>query len=457
MFERFARRITGGYVALAIVLMVLVVGTSTALAFFLYVSGAREATAMAATRASEVVARDANLHLTPQQQAQRLMAVLQRFHFRVTAYDAQRHVLAQNQPAAPENGSRRAEGLIASIFGLPHTRVRFPGGVLIISPDLNRFGAVLGWYWEIMLPVGVLAALIAWLIGRRITARAVGPLRDVTVALSRIAAGENSPQPLLRTTGELQELTAAYNDVAQSLAVATQERNRSAAQLRQFVADAGHELRTPLTVVMGYIDVLRGGMVQGTAAVSDIYETMLGESRRMRDIIEKLIFLARLDRAEPSRSVSVFDANEAVSRAVASLTRLQPQERIVVHGDGSTALVRADESELEEAVKNVVDNALKYAPDSPVEIGVQARDGTVELRIADKGPGMSAVDAAHAFDRFYRGETRGDTEGSGLGLAIAKRAVERAGGSIALQSIPGEGTTLALRLPGADAAVVHSG
>ena len=74
------------------------------------------------------------------------------------------------------------------------------------------------------------------------------------------------------------------------------ERERNELQMRQFIADAGHELRTPLTIVMGYLEILQQGVVGDAAAVGDVYETMLTESRRMRAAIDKLILLARLER-----------------------------------------------------------------------------------------------------------------------------------------------------------------
>jgi signal transduction histidine kinase len=98
---------------------------------------------------------------------------------------------------------------------------------------------------------------------------------------------------------------------------------------------------------------------------------------------------------------------------------------------------------------------VRYAPDSPVTIDVAREDGAVRIDVSDRGPGMTARELEHAFDRFFRGDARtpsGDPiEGSGLGLAIAQRAVERAGGTIAIESKPGEGTRVRLMLPAATA------
>jgi two-component system OmpR family sensor kinase len=233
--------------------------------------------------------------------------------------------------------------------------------------------------------------------------------------------------------------------VAYRLTKATAERNQSDAQMRQFIADASHELRTPLTIVMGYLDVLRQGVITDSAGTTQIYETMLDESRRMRALIEKLIYLARLDRADAPQTLKDFDIYATVSRAVHSLSPLA-NGRINLRA-ADRAMVTADEGELYEAVKNVIDNALKYAPQSQVEVSAAMQGAIVCIRVQDTGPGMDSADIAHAFDRFYRGSARGEVEGSGLGLAIAKRAVERAGGSIEIESSPAHGTSVILYLP----------
>jgi signal transduction histidine kinase len=110
------------------------------------------------------------------------------------------------------------------------------------------------------------------------------------------------------------------------------------------------------------------------------------------------------------------------------------------------ATVIGNRDEIHEAVANIIDNAMKYAPGTPIRIVARAADGGVEIAISDRGPGIHPDDRASIFDRFYRGATRGDIEGSGLGLAIAKRALERAGGTLSLAPVSGAGTTFVLRL-----------
>jgi len=299
-------------------------------------------------------------------------------------------------------------------------------------------------YWLTILPVGLLAVIVAWVAGRGISRRAVRPLADVTGAMRAIADGDFTPKLLLESDSGLIDLTHAYNEVAQRLNIASHERRRQEAEMRQFIADAGHELRTPLTIFMGYLDALRSGVVQDAAAVGRVQDTMLDESRKMRTIIEKLILLARMEReGEPVRDR--IDVGSIAARAVDALRPIAG-ERIHLKTEPGT-VATGDDGELYEALKNIIENAVRYAPESDVNVRVERQNGEAVIRIEDHGPGMSALDIEHAFDRFYRGTSRGEVDGSGLGLAIAKRAAERMEGSISLESGASAGTRVTMRLP----------
>jgi signal transduction histidine kinase len=108
-------------------------------------------------------------------------------------------------------------------------------------------------------------------------------------------------------------------------------------------------------------------------------------------------------------------------------------------------LAAIDPIDLAHALTNIVDNALKYTA-GPIDVAVRRRGNLLSIEIRDQGPGMSADEVRHAFDRFYRG-TRRDVDGSGLGLAIARRAIERAGGTLTLASDPNAGSCFTIDLP----------
>jgi two-component system OmpR family sensor kinase len=447
MFASFGGRLTRGYVVLALVLIVLVAAISTALAFLLYAGTLNEAVSNAAERASPQAQAAFAKHESLAQAAPQLAHDVGRGRLNVDIFDENRKRLA-GSPAQHDDGNPFGTGL-ARLLGLNRAVVHVPGGTIVISPDMERFDALLLRYWAIVSLVGAIAVVVAWLLGRRITRRAIEPLQEVSAALTRIAQGELTPQ-LLAGGGELAELTKAFNDVAYRLTAETAQREYTQAQMRQLVADAGHELRTPLTVVMGYIDALKNGVVSDPAGVASVYATVLDESRRMRAVIERLIFLARMERAMPPTQAPI-DLAELVRDVENELAPLAAG-RLRVNAVGA-AVVLGDAAELREAIKNAIDNALKYAPGSNVRLDVNVEGPSAVVTVCDDGPGMSEHDRAHAFDRFYRGEERAASEGSGLGLAIAKAVVERNGGTVALESALGRGTTVTIAVPLASSGV----
>ncbi|HEY2474985.1 MAG TPA: HAMP domain-containing sensor histidine kinase [Candidatus Cybelea sp.] len=446
LFAPFAARLTRGYVVQAVALIVLLVATTSLLAFLLYAGSLNESIGSAAQRATLRAATYERRSEALTTYAQALADEVSGSRVRVTIYDDAHHLIARSGGRTAEPG--RASRVAAAALGLHASIVDVSGGTIVIAPELGGFTRLLGRYLAFVVPIGALAVLGTWLIGRTSMRRAVAPLEDVAAALRRVAGGDFTPEPLRLRDSDLRALTTAYNDVAHRLTTATAQRDRNEAQMRQFVADAGHELRTPLTIIMGYLEVLQQGVVRDPESIARIQETMLGESRRMRVSIDKLILLARLERPAAPRTERV-DFAALARRAADELAPLAGPGRIKVSTPAGASTVAADEAELYEAVKNVVENAVRYAPDSPIAMDVASNGERVTLTVSDRGPGMDAQDVEHAFDRFYRGKARTNGEGSGLGLAIAKRAVERIGGEIGLESTPGAGTRVTMSFPAA--------
>jgi two-component system OmpR family sensor kinase len=288
--------------------------------------------------------------------------------------------------------------------------------------------------------------VLSWLVGRGFAAQLLRPINEVSDSLRALAGGDFTQRRFVMAGGdEVAELTAAYNEAAASVASAMEERRRGEDRMRQFAADAGHELRTPLTVIGGYIDVLRRGAIEEPRVARQILATMSLEKEHMRGLIDRLMRLARLDSEELPRPEKI-DLAEFLRMQCDAVRRLDERRVIDYHVEGVDT-IQADRGELGEAVWNIIENALKYAPEAPIHISAARSDGHVVLSVRDEGPGMSESERVHAFERFYRGDQRGEITGSGLGLAIAKRAVERAGGDIAIDSAPGHGTEVTITLP----------
>jgi two-component system sensor histidine kinase MtrB len=146
------------------------------------------------------------------------------------------------------------------------------------------------------------------------------------------------------------------------------------------------------------------------------------------------------------RELETVDLGAVAGQVVAALQALEARPRLALRSEGG-AIVRGYENELHDALSNLVENALKYAPDAPVDVRVRSDGRDVVVDVTDHGPGIPFDEQELVFSRFYRGRDRGETEGFGLGLAIAKRAVERAKGTIALASVPGQGSAFTIRIP----------
>jgi signal transduction histidine kinase len=335
---------------------------------------------------------------------------------------------------------------VATMFGVRSFPPQpFMNGVIAFTPDAKSFQNFVLWLLAGIIGAALAAGLLALAAGRYITTQAIRPLVDVTEALQRFAARDFRAQPIeVARRNDFDVLAHAYNAASAQVEAAFAERQAAEAQMRQFVADAGHELRTPLTIILGYIDLLQR-RVAGDERTKFIFSSVASEGRRMRTLVDNLVLLAKLE-GDDLRPVEPFGIGALVNEIVDVRRGLEPKVAFSIDVR-SDATVIGDRTELHEALANIVDNAIKYAPGSQIRIAIEAAgDAAVQVSIADEGPGIAAADRDAIFERFYRGHARGDVEGSGLGLAIAKRAVERAGGTLRLDPAVQRGTRFVIVL-----------
>jgi two-component system, OmpR family, sensor kinase len=262
--------------------------------------------------------------------------------------------------------------------------------------------------------------------------------------LARFASGDLTPQLIAADTRhELGSLATAYNGAIEQMERAFAARDRANASMRQFIADAGHQLRTPLTVVQGFIAILRRGGFETPADREHILDTMNDQGRIMGSLIDKLILLERWESPETPSAATPIDVGTLVADLVGPIADAHPDRRFAISTQ-SGILATIDPTELGYVVTNLADNAVKYGL-GEIAVRVHAQDSSAVIEVADQGPGIPSTDVARVFDRFYRGTQR-DVAGSGLGLAIVKRAVERAHGTISLDTSP-HGSRFVVQLP----------
>jgi signal transduction histidine kinase len=466
MFTTFARRLTSWYVAAGVALVVVVLGALAVVALYFYVQLVNDTVDADARDASSFSLRAVQRHEAFVDAAREMETRLQRRGIRMLAYQfppppRSAHPPAHHPPDAlivmhgtvttgdvrtTRLGGSRIGLAIQTVFGGRRDSVDFVGGGMDFLPDPDATQDIAGWLLLALIVVGVAAGGLAWFTGRFITSQALQPLVEVTHALQRFAARDFTPQSIaVAGKSEFDAIALAYNAASAQVAAAFAERAQAELQMRQFVADAGHELRTPLTIVLGYIDLLRRRADEGDDRSRRIFSSIALEGARMRTLIDNLVLLARME-GDDGRDVEPFALRELLEQIVDGRRLLAPGRTVALEVRVDATII-GNRDEIHEAIANVVDNALKYAPDSPIRIVARAIEGGAEVRISDRGPGIAAEDRDAIFDRFYRGRMHaGEVEGSGLGLAIAKRAVERAGGSLALVETSPEGTTFAIRL-----------
>lgn len=297
---------------------------------------------------------------------------------------------------------------------------------------------------------GAVIALTLGLVAWWVIHLGVRPLRKMTRAAATIAGGDLShrvPEADPRT--EAGQLGAALNRMLGRIEDAFDERTRSEARLRRFVADASHELHTPIATIRGYAELYRTGGLTDPSRLDDAQRRTEQEAVRMARLVDDLFDLAQLDQDRPLAAEDVDLARIALD-AAADARAVEPRRPVTAVTDGSV-LVVGDESRLRQVVANLTANALVHTPaGTPIEIRAFREGATAVLEVTDHGPGMTPQDADHAFERFYRADPARSRRhgGSGLGLSIVAANVTAHDGTALLHSTPGLGTTVRIELPG---------
>ncbi|MBZ5515399.1 MAG: PAS domain-containing sensor histidine kinase, partial [Acidobacteriia bacterium] len=230
---------------------------------------------------------------------------------------------------------------------------------------------------------------------------------------------------------------------------------------KDFVANVSHELRTPLTAIRGYAETLLEGALEDPENNRRFLEIIKAHAIRLNNIASDLLVLSELESGKPGAElgrVSVRGALETALHTVESEARLRGVA--VYCAKVEDAEVMGDKVRLEQALINLLDNAVKFnRPDGEVHVDVLRADAHVRIVIADSGIGIPSGDLSRIFERFYRVDKARSREvgGTGLGLSIVKHVVERMGGSVSVESKLGKGSTFTVVLPRIENAVsVHA-
>jgi signal transduction histidine kinase len=278
------------------------------------------------------------------------------------------------------------------------------------------------------------------------------PLEELVDAAGRLAGGDRSARVAVGGLSETATLGAAFNEMAAELQEEASQRDQLDRLKDEFVLTASHELRSPLTSVQGFAELLMLERDSLTPKQVETVEIILDNCRHLVRLLNDLLDLARSDAGrlgispEPTELAPLV---EEVTRTMSAQTEPAGQS-LSARIEPNLPPVYAEADRVRQILVNLLTNAHEYSPEgASIEVSARAAGADVEIAVTDNGPGIPESQLEHIFERFVRGDA-GLTQrvgGTGLGLAISKSLVELHGGTLAVESTPGVGSTFSFRLP----------
>ena len=286
-------------------------------------------------------------------------------------------------------------------------------------------------------PIALLLASLAGYLLAGIALRPVETMRSRAAAISAATPGERLPVPV--THDELERLGVTLNEMLDRLEDALRRE-------RDFVADAGHELRTPLALLRTELELslrhdLSAEELRGAVRVS------VEDVDRLARLADDLLLIARSERRELPLRVETMQADELLASVARKFQwRADAERRPLAHEAPANLRLHADRLRVEQALGNLVDNALRHGGGT-VLLRAEAVNGRVELHVEDGGGGFPPAFLGHAFERFSRPDAARERSGAGLGLSIVRTIAEAHGGSADAANVPGGGADVWLAVP----------
>lgn len=306
-----------------------------------------------------------------------------------------------------------------------------------MAPLTRSSGRAVAWWWvagAAVVALGI-ALVVSWWVSRRLTM----PLAALAGTARAFAGGDRSARVGIRPPGELGEVTAAFDSMADQVAAAEETRRRQA-------ADVAHELRTPLAALQAALEELRDGFTEpNPARLAGLHDQVL----RLGRVVDDLAQLASAEAASTSLRLTDLDLAGVVASTVNSQ---EPQLRaagLAVRREISGPVpVRADHDRIHQVVVNMLTNAARFCRSGDrVTVRVFSDGERGVVQVADTGPGIAATDLPHVFERRWRGSSSGAVTGSGIGLAVVRELVEAHRGTVSVDSGPDRGTTFTITIP----------
>ncbi len=327
-------------------------------------------------------------------------------------------------------------------------------GLVQVSVGTGPLKAVLIRQLFTFLALSMLALIGGMLAFIPVLRKTLVPLSKMVDTVEQIDAGNLAERfPVQQGQMEVDRLAVSFNGMLERLEFSFAAEKEAREQMRRFVADASHELRTPLTSIHGFVEILLRGAMNQPDQLRASLQSMYAESERMKKLVQDLLLLARLDRS-PNIQLSLGELDNVIME-------MEPQLRLL-GGNRQVGLelvphlsCRFDEDKIKQVILNLFHNAIQHtdAETGQIELSLYKAGDGIELVVKDNGAGIPEEHLPHVFERFYRSESSRTRKsgGSGLGLSITKSIVELHGGTIRVESSPGEGSVFYVWLPAGQA------
>lgn len=318
-----------------------------------------------------------------------------------------------------------------------------PGGFMVAESPLDRIDAFIESFRMLVTLFALLAIVVTVIATWLVAVRALHPVDLLARAAHSITQSRNFAQrvPVDGRRDELGRLASTFNEMLGSLEEAYRAQQR-------FVADASHELRAPLTVLQANLELVQRRPELSREEQEESISEALRETRRLSTLVSDLLALARADAGVSLRMEKV-ELDRVLLESTGEVRRIAKGRKLEV-GELQPAMVLGDADRLKQLILILLDNALKYTPaDGTVTVELRRGAGTAELVVRDTGVGIPEAELPHVFERFYRADPARarDPGGTGLGLPIAQWIAEQHRGEVRLESRPGVGTTVSVRIP----------
>lgn len=316
--------------------------------------------------------------------------------------------------------------------------------ILLIHSDMRSSVLVLNNLLKLILIVCIGASVIICLIDLYTAKKVLNPIVDMNHAVRCYSRGDFSQRLLVSGADEASQLAQSFNEMAEQL------RNMDNSR-KSFVANVSHELRSPLTSIKGFLEAMQDGTIPKEEHEGYL-DIVLSETRRMASMVNDLLDLARIESGMITLKYDTFDINELIRRTLITFEALISEKELEldVRFAHDQCFVYADQGQISQVLRNLIDNAIKYSPEGrSLQVSTYTLRKEVYVVVKDTGVGIPAEDVPHIFDRFYKVEkahTPSPQIGSGLGLSIVKKIMEAHEQSITVKSAKGKGTQFTFTL-----------